>query len=169
MKIVSLITIFSSMLLVACSSKEAANEKNFSAAIEKDIKKPICFLYNLGNDPSMTDYLISKNVLVKNPDDSYQVKEEWRENLHGNGALCVNFFHVDSIVEFTPPEQVDALTISKVKYTMKINTDDAPSWIKDIVSLNQSMVKAEEDMARPFNSRTENATLYLTNNGWEVK
>ena len=166
-------------MLAACTSYKAANEKNFTGALNgyfaahDDCLFPdaIRFPYQISTKDTANglskglDALTNAGLLRRTEEELIHVKRyTFTPYASGRvtGRFCYGHRAVTGIDSFTPPALVEGQQTTKVTYQYKMM--DVPGWAqsKEMLATFPAIAKSTGDHPQ------DTATLVLTINGWRV-
>ncbi len=180
---VAMLVAAGTVLAAGCGSARSANKANFAWVLNNDYSsnqdclftKPMPFPYEVAmNDKLLSetrrklDALSDAGLLER--DQTVQSGETVNRYMltaagsrtEGKGRFCYGRRQVTSIEKFTPPENHDGMSVTKVEYHFVMK--NPPSWAKQ-----EPVIQAFPSVAKSMSSEpVDEATLALTQNGWEV-
>jgi hypothetical protein len=162
-------------LLAACNGYKAANQANFTGALNAYFSSHDDCLYpsalrfpyetSTGEKTPALDALTSAGLLERTEEKTIQVKR-FSLTTYGRSRVtprfCYGHRQVTSIDNFTAPTMVEGQQITQVHYHYKLM--DLPGWADSdaMRSAFPALAKSSGDQAQ------DTAKLYLTPNGWRV-
>ncbi|MGL5388193.1 MAG: hypothetical protein ACRDCA_20385 [Serratia sp. (in: enterobacteria)] len=164
-------TILAGAVLVGCDSSEAANNSEFTKAIDGKISKRCHGVFPLGMYATPPFVVSNSDTLRLDKLNAYAKAGVFSVEDNGNGQLkysltaegkkyskgsgfCVGYRNVNDIVDFTKPADFFGVTMTKVKYTYVVK--DIPKWVESIPDVYDALNKPEK----------ASMELYLQKSGW---